>query len=101
MMREAAGDLHSAGRFIPLAYIISSCNLNDWGISRFPRVKLSQEGGTGMPTYSYVCKKCGKQFLEILSFREYEEGKRKCPKCGSANVVQVLEGFYAKTSKKS
>ncbi|MBI5575525.1 MAG: zinc ribbon domain-containing protein [Deltaproteobacteria bacterium] len=54
-----------------------------------------------MPTYSYVCKKCGKQFLEILSFREYEEGKRKCPKCGSANVVQVLEGFYAKTSKKS
>jgi hypothetical protein len=25
----------------------------------------------------------------------------KCPKCGSRNVIQLLEGFYAKTSKKS
>jgi len=54
-----------------------------------------------MPTYSYKCTKCGKKFLEILSFKEYEEGKRKCPKCGSASVVQVLETFYAKTSRKS
>src|SRR3989337_222893 len=54
-----------------------------------------------MPTYSFECRKCGKRFLEILSFREYEEGKRKCPKCGSRDVVQLLEGFYAKTSKKS
>jgi putative FmdB family regulatory protein len=59
------------------------------------------EGGTAMPTYSYECKKCGKRFVEILSFKEYEAGKRKCPKCGSRNVAQVLESFYAKTSKKS
>ena len=31
-----------------------------------------------MPTYSFECRKCGKQFLEILSFQEYEEGKGKC-----------------------
>ena len=54
-----------------------------------------------MPTYSYQCKKCGKKFQEILSFREYAEEKRKCPKCGSRSVEQLLEGFYAKTSKKS
>jgi putative FmdB family regulatory protein len=54
-----------------------------------------------MPTYSFQCKKCGKRFQEILSFREYEEGKQKCPKCGSKSLTQLLEGFYAKTSKKS
>ena len=54
-----------------------------------------------MPTYSFECKRCKKRFTEILSFSEYEEGKRKCPKCGSKDVVQVLETFYAKTSRKS
>lgn len=54
-----------------------------------------------MPTYSFQCKKCGKRFQEILSFREYEQRKTKCPKCDSRSVVQLLEGFYAKTSKKS
>src|SRR3972149_3831481 len=54
-----------------------------------------------MPTYSFECRKCKKKFLEILSFSEYEEGKRKCPKCGSKDVFQVLETFYAKTSRKS
>ena len=54
-----------------------------------------------MPTYSYKCSKCDHRFLEILSFKEYEDGKRKCPKCGSRNVVQVLETFFAKTSRKS
>ncbi|HZW36397.1 MAG: FmdB family zinc ribbon protein [Deltaproteobacteria bacterium] len=54
-----------------------------------------------MPTYSFVCRKCGRKFQEILTFREYENGKRKCPKCGSKSVAQLLEGFYAKTSKKS
>lgn len=54
-----------------------------------------------MPTYSYQCRKCGRKFQEILSFREYQEERRKCPKCGSKSVEQLLEGFYAKTSKKS
>lgn len=54
-----------------------------------------------MPTYSYKCRKCDHQFQEILSFKEYEEGKRKCPKCGSGNVVLVLETFFAKTSRKA
>jgi putative FmdB family regulatory protein len=54
-----------------------------------------------MPTYSYKCMKCHHRFEEILSFKEYEEGKRKCPKCGSVKVVQFLDTFFAKTSRKS
>jgi len=54
-----------------------------------------------MPIYSYKCRKCDHRFQEILSFKEYEEGKRKCPKCGSGDVVQVLDTFFAKTSRKS
>ena len=49
-----------------------------------------------MPTYSYKCRKCDHRFQEILSFKEYEEGKRKCPKCGSRSVEQILETFFAK-----
>ena len=58
-------------------------------------------GGIAMPTYSFQCRKCRKRFQEILTFREFEAGKRKCPKCGSKDVVQVLEVFFAKTSRKS
>ena len=54
-----------------------------------------------MPTYTFKCLKCNERFEEILSFKEYEDGKRKCPRCGSASVEQVLETFFAKTSRKS
>ncbi|MGB7970738.1 MAG: FmdB family zinc ribbon protein [Candidatus Deferrimicrobiaceae bacterium] len=54
-----------------------------------------------MPTYSFHCKKCRKRFQVTLSFSEYKGGKRKCPKCGSKDVAQVLESFFAKTSRKS
>lgn len=54
-----------------------------------------------MPTYSFKCRKCGKKFQEILSFGEYEKGRRKCPKCGSRDIAQLLEPFYAKTSRKA
>jgi putative FmdB family regulatory protein len=60
-----------------------------------------REGGGPMPTYSYKCRKCDHRFQEILSFKEYEEGKRKCPKCRSRSVEQILEIFFAKTSRKS
>ena len=54
-----------------------------------------------VPTYSYKCKKCKKRFEEILSLKEYAEEKRKCPKCGSRDVEQVLDLFTPKTSRKS
>jgi putative FmdB family regulatory protein len=62
---------------------------------------ISAKGAGPMPTYSYECRKCGHAFQKILSFKEYEAGKVKCPKCGSGSVAQVLETFFAKTSRKS
>ena len=54
-----------------------------------------------MPTYSYKCRKCKKQYEEVLSLKEYAEGKRTCPKCGSEDVEQVLDVFTPKTSRKA
>ena len=54
-----------------------------------------------MPTYAYKCRKCHHRFEEILSLKEYGEGKRKCPKCKSGDVEQVLDLFFAKTSGKA
>jgi putative FmdB family regulatory protein len=76
------------------------CGIYKWGPARaFANSRRKEE--YEMPTYSFQCKKCGRKFQEILSFREYEERKRKCPKCGSKSVAQLLDGFTAKTSKKS
>jgi putative FmdB family regulatory protein len=54
-----------------------------------------------VPTYAYKCRKCKHRFEEILSLKEYGEGKRKCPKCKSGDVEQVLDLFFAKTSRKA
>ncbi len=67
----------------------------------FHRKTPSGPGGPTMPTYSFECRKCGHKYQEILSFKEYETEARKCSRCGSKRVVQVLEPFYAKTSRKS
>ncbi len=54
-----------------------------------------------MPTYMYLCGKCGEEFSRIMSFREYAEAKVACPKCKSEEVKQQLTEFIAKTSRKS
>ncbi len=54
-----------------------------------------------MPTYLYLCEKCGKEFSCIMSFKEYEEGKVACPACKSGEVKQQMTGFIARTSRKS
>jgi len=54
-----------------------------------------------MPQYEYVCLACNKKFSLVLTLAEHEEGKAKCPKCGSAKVEQQWAAFYATTSKKS
>ena len=54
-----------------------------------------------MPHYDYRCRDCKKQFPKILTLSQYNRGKVKCPKCGSAKVVQQLSSFFAVTSKKS
>lgn len=54
-----------------------------------------------MPVYDYKCEKCNESFSLVMSIKEKETKKIKCPKCKSAKVKPVYSGFFAVTSKKS
>ena len=54
-----------------------------------------------MPTYEFVCDKCGKSFSVILSLADYEKKKYACPACKSKEITQQITTFQAVTSKKS
>jgi len=55
-----------------------------------------------MPSYGFHCAKCKKDFTVVLTLKEREKGKIKCPSCNSSNKVQpIYSSFFAKTSKKS
>jgi len=54
-----------------------------------------------MPTYEYKCFKCNKEFSLILSMKEHDAGKAKCPKCGGKKLEQLITAFQVKTSRKS
>jgi putative FmdB family regulatory protein len=54
-----------------------------------------------MPTYEYVCLKCGEQFTRIMSLKEFEAGQVTCPKCKTEEVKQQMSQFIPKTSRKS
>jgi putative FmdB family regulatory protein len=63
--------------------------------------EVARAGGSYMPTYEYVCNKCGKKFSLLLSISEHDKKKARCPKCKSIKVEQLLLSFFAVTSKKS
>ena len=54
-----------------------------------------------MPSYDYRCLKCKKQFSTILSIKEHDSKKAKCPKCAGKNLEQRITSFMVKTSRKS
>jgi putative FmdB family regulatory protein len=54
-----------------------------------------------MPTYSYRCEKCGKNFERVETMSEHEAAKPRCPKCESKKVSAVPGRVYVVTSKKS
>ena len=54
-----------------------------------------------MPTYDYRCPTCKKKFSLILSIKDHDAGKTKCPKCGGKKPEQLITPFQAKTSRKS
>ena len=54
-----------------------------------------------MPTYEFVCEKCGKEFSLIMSLKERETQKVKCSSCGADEVTQQLSAVITKTSRKS
>ena len=43
-----------------------------------------------MPTYEYVCQKCGHEFEQFQSMRD--EALKKCPKCGKAALKRLVGG---------
>jgi len=54
-----------------------------------------------MPTYEYLCPKCNKKFTVILSIKDHDARKAKCPKCGGKQLQQLITSFQTKTSRKS
>lgn len=54
-----------------------------------------------MPTYEFLCQKCGKEFSLIMSMTERETEKVKCSHCGATEVSQQLSSVITKTSRKS
>lgn len=54
-----------------------------------------------MPLYEYICSNCQKLFSEVLTIREHETKKIRCPKCQSDRVQKVIEPITVVTSKKS
>ena len=54
-----------------------------------------------MPTYEYVCRKCGKKFALVMRMEEHGRKKVACVKCASKDVAQRIAPFFATTSKKS
>jgi putative FmdB family regulatory protein len=54
-----------------------------------------------MPTYDYECKKCGKKFSQVTTISEHDRKRPRCPKCSSTEVGQLVEEFFAVTSRKS
>ncbi len=54
-----------------------------------------------MPTYSYRCQACRKEFSAQMTIAEHDKKQVKCPKCESRKVRQQPSLFGVKTSKKS
>lgn len=54
-----------------------------------------------MPSYDYLCEKCGTGFTLVMTLSEHEKTKVRCPKCKSARVKQQIGSFQTITSKKS
>ncbi len=46
-----------------------------------------------MPIFEFICKKCGHNFEELLSFAELESGELKCPACRSKRVEKGFSAF--------
>jgi putative FmdB family regulatory protein len=52
-----------------------------------------------MPTYEYVCKKCGRRF-ETTCHLEDRDKLAECPDCHSKDVQPVFSSFTCEPPKK-
>ena len=54
-----------------------------------------------MPTYDFLCQKCGQNFDVFLSFAEYGKRRVKCVHCGSTNVRRRMTKVRVAKSEES
>jgi putative FmdB family regulatory protein len=54
-----------------------------------------------MPVYEYICQDCHYSFESVLTLKEHDTEKIRCPRCKSKKVEQDVAEFYAVTSRKS
>ena len=55
-----------------------------------------------MPTYEYVCLKCGRPFEIRASLSEYSKGIRpKCPQCGSEKTIRAFRSVNVWTASRA
>lgn len=54
-----------------------------------------------MPLFEFICSNCQKLFSEVLTIKEHQTKKIRCPKCQSDRVENVVEPVSVVTSKKS
>ena len=54
-----------------------------------------------MPTYNYVCSKCGHDFQRVERISEQMKARPRFPKCKSTKVKRVFTAAFVKTVKKS
>ncbi|MBS3978017.1 MAG: zinc ribbon domain-containing protein [Syntrophomonadaceae bacterium] len=53
-----------------------------------------------MPTYDFLCTKCGQKFSQFLAIKDREMAA--CPGCGAKEARQLFTGFlYNKGGKSS
>ncbi|WP_456339132.1 FmdB family zinc ribbon protein [Fervidibacter sacchari] len=50
-----------------------------------------------MPIYEFRCDRCGYEFEELVSWRDVEEGRVRCPNCGSKEVRRKLSLFSTRS----
>lgn len=61
----------------------------------------SVEKEPAMPTYEYVCNKCGSAFTQFMHIEEQDRAKVQCPKCKDQDVSQRIAPVFVRASHKS
>ena len=51
-----------------------------------------------MPIFEFVCRGCGQQFEDLMSFVQMEAGEASCPECGSKKVERSMSSFATGSS---
>ena len=55
-----------------------------------------------MPLYEFFCKRCKKQFQEVMHVEEHDKGVAVCPSCRKKDEVERrMSVFHAVTPRKS